>query len=77
MEWSYWVAGIVLLIIIFAMDSKGKKNDGKKYRRSDLLVGRDAGKSGYCVYCCSAGFEVVFRGSLEECERFMSDMTYE
>lgn len=77
MDWTYWVAGVALLIVIFAMDSKGKKDNGKKYRKSDLVFGRDSNTGEYCVYCCSEGFKTVFRGSIEECERFMSDMTYE
>lgn len=76
MDWLAWVAGAVLLVIICASSSGGgSKTLPKKYRRSDLVIGRDGDSAGYCVFCCSEGFKIVFRGSLAECEEFMANAT--
>lgn len=72
MEGFLGVVAVIVLLVICATEKKGGTNQGKQYRRSDLVFGRE-GDGRYCVYCCSEGFAVVFRGTLSECEEFMSN----
>lgn len=68
---EFWAAcaGVILLLILFS-----EKKPPKRYRRSDLVIGREANgaRGEYCVYCCSENFSIVCRGSLSQCEQFIS-----
>ena len=81
MEWWQVLIGLALLVGICALDRMGggnNRNQNKKFNKGDLIVNKNyknehAGD--YCVHCCSRGYEVVFSGSLADCERFIATST--
>lgn len=76
MDWLTVLIGLGILAWACSTSSSSKNNGQKKYRRSDLIIGEDKSGSGYCVYCCSQGFKVVYKGTSSECEKFLQENTY-
>lgn len=62
-------------LLLWICSSDNKKPPEKKYRKDDLVFGRDHAGN-YCVYCCSENFKKVFEGTASECEDFISNATY-
>ena len=69
--------GIGALLLIWAiLGDHEQGNDQKLYKPGDLLLYPDRENGGFVVYSPADNYEIVFTGTLEECEVWIQQNTY-
>lgn len=64
---------ILLLIIAVCAGSSTSSRKDKKYKQSEIFIGKD--EDGYCVFVIrdNGTTKILFRGEYNECVRYLSE----